>query len=83
MTVNSFKEIFYKIVNHKYYENLALNIDDCLAKDYFVSNGFLYYFKGSVPLGKVLGDKEELVSHGWEVLYESGDSYLFKIPTCK
>lgn len=69
--------------NYKYYKNLVENPDDCIAKNYFIDNGYIYYFKGSVPLGESIGDKDRLISHGWILLYESGNSSVFKIPRCE
>lgn len=74
-------EITFK--NYMYYENLVENIDDCIAKNYFIDNGYRYYFKGSIPLGRVIGDRDKLINSGWDLLYESDNSSIYRIPVCK
>lgn len=69
--------------NFQNFQNLAENPDNCIAKNYFVNNGYEYYFKGSIPLGDVIADRDKLLQHGWILLYESGNSYVFKIPRCE
>jgi hypothetical protein len=71
------------LLNLKYYLDLQKDLEDCEAINYFLDNGFLYYFEGSLPARDVLAPKDQLESHGWEIVQSVGNARLYKIPTCE
>jgi hypothetical protein len=70
------------LLNLKYYLDLQKDLGDCEAINYFLDNGFLYYFEGSLPARDVLAPKEQLETYGWEIVNSVGNSRLYKIPSC-
>jgi len=71
------------LLNLKYYLDLQKDLEDCEAINYFLDNKFLYYFEGSLPARDVLAPKDQLESHGWEIIKSVGNARLYKIPTCE
>lgn len=71
------------INNLENYKKLQKNLNDCEAINYFLDNGFEYYFQGALPIRDVLGEPMVLEENGWELIHTVGRTFLFKIPTCE
>ena len=69
--------------NYNYYLELSKNLEDCNSREYFLNNGFQYYFQGTIPLGGILATPSELELGSWEMVHSEENVYLFKIPSCK
>lgn len=71
------------ITNLENYIRLQQDLNDCEAINYFLANGFEYYFQGALPIRDVLGDPIVLEKNGWELIHTEGRTFLFKIPKCE
>lgn len=66
------------------YVRLKNNLNDCDAINTLVNNGYKYYYQGSKPVfDSQIGDKNSLLnSNRFEILFENGNSAIYKLIKC-
>jgi hypothetical protein len=69
--------------NYYHYLELHNDLTNCESREYFLNNGYEYYFQGMIPLGETLATPSELELMGWELVHSEENVYLFKIPPCE
>lgn len=90
-TDNEISKPFYDYGSKKTDENLNLyyqlknDLGNCEYINTFIGRGYKYYYKGSKPFfDRPLGGEEELVKSGrFELLFEDGDSEVYKLIPCE
>lgn len=70
--------------NIKLYFRLKNNLNDCDAINTLIDDGYKYYYQGSKPVfDSQIGDKNSLLnSNRFEILFENGNSAVYKLIKC-